>query len=58
MELITKNRWMNGGKPERCARCKEKFDGEAHHGQFGYYCSAECKQWAEGTVEDRARKLQ
>lgn len=56
MQLLTKNRWVNGGKPTHCLRCREKFDGEAHHGQQGYYCSRECLEWAE-TSEDAARQV-
>lgn len=60
MLLLTKRLWMNGGAPTRCHRCQESFDGHAVHGSDGhYYCSQECRDWAEeGDIEQRARKLQ
>lgn len=53
------SKWMNSGKPTRCARCSENFQGSAYRGENGkYYCSPECREWDEGTVEERARRLQ
>lgn len=61
MLLVGKQRWFNGGAPTKCARCREDFNGVAVHSHRDgkYYCSDQCKEWAETeTVEDRARKLQ
>ena len=59
MLLIGKQRWKNGGAPSKCFRCQEAFDVEAVHGSDGhYYCSQQCREWEEGTVEKKARGFQ
>jgi hypothetical protein len=53
-----RSRYLNGGAPQRCAQCRELFDGEAHRGISGaYYCSPECRIWnADDLTEENAAR--